>query len=187
MATVDGDQLEEYGLEEYTGAGGVVGVGVEGVRGVRDVVVAVAAAVAVVVVTVVTIVADELEEVNVGCDVEVGLVDRSRKDWKVLFILNRLLRFILCGMTPAPVVSDEDEEEVDEELAPKMAVIFEPLDVEVDDVRELVPEAVELVGGCNPGEDEVPLWLLLLLLDGTGVVGEVGDVGEAELEWEDLR
>lgn len=153
-----------------------------GVKGVRDVVVVVAvAAVAVVAVAIaVTVVADELEEVKVGRDVEMGLVERSLKDWNVLFILNRLLRFILCGMTPAPVVRDEDEDEEDEELAPKAAVTF--VEPEADeDVREVVPEAVESVAGSNPGEDAV---LLLLLLESAG---DVSEVGEAELEEEDLR
>lgn len=160
----------------------VVGVGVEGVRDVV-MVVAVATVAVVAVVIVVTVVADELEEVKVGRGVVVGLVERSLKDWKVLLILNRLLRFILCGMTPAPVVRDEDEEDEDEELAPKVAVTF--VEPEVDeDMREVVPEAVESVAGSNPGEDAVVLLLLLLLLESAG---DVGEVGEAELEEEDLR
>ncbi|KAF9330353.1 hypothetical protein BG006_006693 [Podila minutissima] len=90
-------------------------------------------------------------------------------------------------MTPAPVVKDEDEDEEDEGLVLKVTVTFEPVELEVDDVREVVSEALELVGRCNPGEDAELLLLLLLLLDGTGVVGEVGKVGEAELEEKTLR
>ncbi|KAG0347167.1 hypothetical protein BG004_008323 [Podila humilis] len=184
MATVDGDQRAEYGFEESDG--GVVGAGAKGVDGAEDVkyedstfllVVDTAppAAPSAVVVTdvpcagVLTVadVANVMKEeaaVVAVVAVELDIV----KDRKVLFILNRLLRFILWG-TPTSTLSAGAEDAFDAECKFKAVAGLEEDRLDRD-LGRIVPGVAEVA--VESGDSE-----------GMGHVDEDVEVGEAELKW----